>query len=97
MNWPFDQEPSVAGVTCKSVMAGTPVLVAVHYLDDHSWAFLDGQAWDPDQALVVSMKSILDLHPYLRDIADLPAGWSASRTGDGASWIREIDPADEAE
>jgi hypothetical protein len=89
MTWPFDQQPDVAAVTCKTVMAGASVLLVSHYLDDHSWAFLDGQAWDVEEALLVSMKTVLDLHKELVEIADLPPGWTATRTSVDDPWVRE--------
>jgi hypothetical protein len=91
MTWKFDQEPNVACITCKSVIAGHPVLVATHYEDDHSWAFLDGQNFDTADALVVAMSTILELHPDLDEIAGLPPGWSATRTASGEPWSKRQD------
>lgn len=86
MDWKFDQAPNVACITCKSVLAGAPVLVVVHYEDDHSWAFLDGGPFDSATALVVAMSTVLDMHTELAEIATLPPGWSAERTAVGAPW-----------
>lgn len=97
MSWQFDQAPNVAAVTCKPVTTGAAVLVVTHYLDDHSWAFLDGQIWDPSEALLVSMKSIIDLHPHLAELADLPPGWTATRSDATSPWVRSADPVDQDE
>lgn len=91
MAWPFDQAPNVACISCRSVVDGAPVLVVTHYDDDHSWAFLDGQTYDPGSALVVAMKTILDRHPDLTEIADLPPGWSATRPTVDQIWTRVMD------
>lgn len=91
MAWKFDQAPNVACITCQSVIAGAPVLVATHYEDDHSWAFLDGNPSDMATALVVAMSEVLDRHPGLDEIANLPPGWSATRIGPSEPWSKTQD------
>ena len=91
MTWIFDQAPNVACITVKSVVAGEPVLVVTHYQEDDSWAFLDGQTYDPENALVVAMSTILDIHPGLNEVASLPTGWSARRTAVGKPWAKQRD------
>lgn len=87
MDWKFDQAPNVACITCRSVIEGHPVLVVTHYGDDHSWAFLDGAPADMATALVVAMSDILERHPDVAEIAQLPPGWSATRVAAGESWV----------
>ena len=91
MTWKFDQAPGVACITCRSVVAGRPVLVVTHYEEDHSWAFLDGLTPDPANALVVAMSTVLSLHPDLDEIASLPPGWSATRNAIGELWAKQQD------
>jgi hypothetical protein len=91
MTWLFDQGPNVACLTCRSVLDGTPVRVVTHYDDDDSWAFLDGTDLDERDAMVVAMKSVVNVHPDLAEIADLPPGWSARRAGAGQPWVRRKD------
>src|SRR3569833_1615990 len=88
MPWIFDQAPNVACIANRSVLIGEPVLVAVHYEDDHSWAFLDGGPFDPAEAAVVAMSQVINRHPDLFEIADLPAGWTASRAAAGQRWVK---------
>jgi hypothetical protein len=88
MAWMFDQARNVACITTRSVIAGAPVLIATHYADDHSWAFMDGQAFDLADALVVAMSKVLDLHPELQEIAETPPGWSAHRAAVGQPWAK---------
>jgi len=89
MEWKFDQAPNVACITSQAVLDGSPVLVVTHYSDDHSWAFLDGAEADPAQARVVSMGSIVRLHPDVEAVADLLPGMNAVRSASGAAWHRE--------
>jgi hypothetical protein len=91
MVWNFDQAPNVACMTCRSVIAGHPVLIATHYEDDHSWGFMDGTPTDMAAALVVAMSEVIDRHPDLDEIASLPPGWSATRAAVGEPWLKQQD------
>ncbi|HEU4343285.1 MAG TPA: hypothetical protein VFU31_17175 [Candidatus Binatia bacterium] len=87
--WPFDQAENVAAITTKQVLEqGFPVLRVVHYSDDHSWAFTCGTTDDPKDAKVVAMGQIVAMDDTLREIADLPPGWGASRKKVGGPWQR---------
>ena len=89
--WPFDQGPKVAAMTSAAVLAGSPVLLVVHYSDDHSWAFLEGDGFDSASSRTVSMAQVAALDESLREIADLAPGWVARRASKGAPWAREAD------
>lgn len=91
-NWPFDQAPDVAAVTSQGVIDGAPILLVVHYSDDHSWAFLDGEDLEFDSGRVVAMKTIFAYDPSLRAIADLPPGWVARRESITSQWLTASDP-----
>ncbi len=90
--WRFDQAPNVAAVTCRNVIDGAPILVVVHYSDDHSWAFLDGLGFQASDALVVAMQEIVELDPTISSIADLPPGWVARRESVVSVWVSAFDP-----
>lgn len=88
MGWKFDQAPNVACITCQSVIDGHPILFVTHYEDDHSWCFFDGAATDIATALVVAMSEVVEKHPRIDEIADLPSGWMAERRALDQPWIR---------
>ena len=90
-DWPFDQQANVAAVTSRRVMEGAPILLVVHYSDDHSWAFLDGLEFDMADALLVGMGNMLKLDPTLAGIAELPPGWVARRRAPGEPWAAAQD------
>ncbi|QAY78161.1 hypothetical protein [Sphingosinicella sp. BN140058] len=94
MAWMFDQSPNVACIATATVFAGDPVLVVTHYEDDHSWAFLDGRPINQAQTWVVAMSQVIELHPDLQEIADLPPGWTAWRASASQPWLKELDPAE---
>ena len=91
MAWKFDQAPNVACIASPSLFEGYPVLIATHYEDDHSWSFTDGEPTEAVQALVVAMSEIVDRHPDLDEIAELPPGWSATRKAVGEPWAKRKD------
>ncbi len=89
MNWPFDQERNVATLTTQQVArSGLPVLLVTHYADDHSWLFACGTTNNMADYLIVGMGEVVDLDETLLEVADLPPGWSATRTGIGGDWRR---------
>ena len=92
-DWPFDQGPNVAAITTVNVLdGGAPILRVTHYSDDHSWAFLCGLTNDDAHGRVIGMGTALRIDPTLREIADLPPGWTAWRTRVGAAWQRALNP-----
>jgi hypothetical protein len=91
--WPFDQAPNVASITTRFVLDdGLPVVLVIHYSDDHSWAFLCGTSGEAKDGRVISMKSALNRDPTLAEVADLPPGWKATREDIGEPWHRVYDP-----
>jgi hypothetical protein len=90
--WLFDQAPNVAAITNDRVLDGAAIRLVVHYSADDSWAFLDGGAFDIAHGKVVGMGEVLTLDPSLTEVADLPPGWTATRTHVGAAWQRMPDP-----
>lgn len=92
--WPWDQGPDVATITVRSVLEGAPILLVSHDADDHGWQFLDGAEPDVGEARVVAMDRFLHLDPSLRQIADLPPGWIATRSAPGQPWVRSPRPAE---
>jgi len=89
--WPFDQSPETAAITTRQVIEeGLPVLVVVHYEDDHGWTFTCGTTAESDDGRVVSMREVLVRDPSLRAVADLPPGWCARRESVSGEWMRSV-------
>ncbi|MFM8223054.1 MAG: hypothetical protein ACKOJF_29445, partial [Planctomycetaceae bacterium] len=78
-------------IVTDCALALAPVLVVIHYSDDHSWAFLSGRS-TMEQGKVIGMGGALSLDPTLRSIADLQPGWVAIRSAVGAPWECHADP-----
>jgi hypothetical protein len=91
--WPFDQARNVAAVSDASVVTRTaPILLVIHYSEDHSWAFLSGAPFQVQDGKLIGMGTALGLDPTLRSIANLPPGWVARRSRVGSEWVRQQDP-----
>ncbi len=91
MPWPFKDAPTTPCITCEEVLNGAPILIATHYADDNSWAFLDGEPHDPDDAYFATLEELLALHPDLAAVADLKPGWTAFRETPTSAWERDQD------
>jgi hypothetical protein len=91
--WPFDQPPNCAVISTCSIMSGdAAVLLVTHDDEDDGWQFLAGGELHMADAVVMSLKSMVDRDTSLLELADLPPGWQASRGATGAAWIREQSP-----
>lgn len=92
MEWPFDQARNVSTITTDQVLnQAFPILLVVHYKDDHSWAFLCGTTNETEDLKLVTMEQIVAFDRTLFGIADLPPGWSATRKSIDAPWVRVKD------
>lgn len=88
--WPFADARNVAVLTTANVLDGShPVLLVTHDQDDGAWQFLCGTTNDGSDGRVVGLEEIVQLDPSLRELADLPVGWRASRESPQDSWHRE--------
>ncbi|MEC5126759.1 hypothetical protein VSU19_08365 [Verrucomicrobiales bacterium BCK34] len=96
--WPFDQPRNCATVTTKFVIENNrPVTFVSHDEDDHGWQFHSDDEATMDDAMLVSLESIVALDRSLLDVADLQPGWIASRSSANAEWIRRENIETDAE
>lgn len=87
-DWPFKEPESVAVITLARVVDGSqPILIVVHD-EDGDWQFLDGGKVTEQDAATVSLKRVVDLEPAIKDLADLPLGWTAERAATDQPWKR---------
>jgi hypothetical protein len=91
----FDEDPDVATITTRSIIAGTHAVNYVsHDEDDGGWQFLhlSEEPFSMEDAAVVALSSIIALDQTLNEVADLPMGWCATRDDIGLPWTRsEVD------
>ena len=87
--WSFDDPRNVAVITLKRILRERRhVLLVFHSEDDGSWQFLDGDAFELDDAMVVGLGTIVGHDPGPTDLSDLPVGWKAWRETPAEPWQR---------
>ena len=72
------------------MLDGAPILLVSHDADDDGWQFPDGSEVDIDEAVLISMADAVALDPSIREVADLPPGWTAWRSAPGKPWQRGL-------
>jgi len=92
--WTFDQAENVACFTLRQIIdEGAPILIVVHDEDDHGWQFLMGENVSLDDAMIVSMREIVEHDRTLLEIGAMPPGYRAIRAAVGEPW--EIEKSSE--
>lgn len=96
-DWPFDSPPNVACVTVQSIVEGArPVLMATRDAHDGGWQFLTGDVFDTAEAMLVSLRSMVERDPTLLELAHVQPGWIAWRERHGAPWQRQAEASQTA-
>ena len=86
-DWTFDQAENVGCFTLRQIIdEGAPVLFVVHDEQDHGWQFLTGEEVTMDDAMIVSMREMVDHDRTLLEIGHLLPGYRATRAGLGERW-----------
>jgi hypothetical protein len=89
--WLFSDPPDLASITTQQIVDGEHYIDYVsHDEDDGCWQFLSSQAehFDPADAMLVGLKTIVSIDNSVNELADLPLGWSASRSNKNGAWVR---------
>jgi hypothetical protein len=88
-DWPFTDPQDTVVITLDRVLRGdAPLLLVTHDEDDGAWQFLDGGHVFEDDAVPVHLGEMAQFDPGVLELADLPAGWHARRSGPGQPWRR---------
>lgn len=86
--WPFLEAKNLGVLTTKRVTdEDFSVLLVTHY-DDGDWQFLCGTTNETDDGRLVCLKAIVEAHPSVNELADLPLGWQAFREAPDKPWQR---------
>lgn len=87
-SWPFNDAKNRGVFTTRPVLDGEHPILLVTHDRDGDWQYLCGTTNDTKEARVVRLESIAENFPSIREVADLPAGWTATRGGEGEQWVR---------
>jgi hypothetical protein len=91
-DWKFADPPHTGVFATKLVVSGDePILYVSHDLSDGAWQFHGMSETKVESIALVCFHHLVDRDPTLKDLADLPVGWCASRTTSLDSWVREVD------
>jgi len=89
-NWPFQDAENVAVFTVRGVVRdGHPILRVVHDVEDGAWQFLEWDTPEEKDAMILTLSEIVEFDPTVRELADLPFGWQATRRNGDDPWHRE--------
>ena len=89
--WKFDDSTNLAVLTTRSVIYnGAWIAFVTRDVDTGSWQFHDNEPGKPDieDAMLVSLQSMVGRDGTLNQLADLPEGWRAWRDEPTAPWQR---------
>jgi hypothetical protein len=89
--WMFKDPPNVAVIANRKIVTAEDWIAGVsHDLDDGGWQFQSNSAIsaDADDAVVVSLRTIVELDETISELADLPLGWHAWRESKSSAWKR---------
>ncbi len=88
LDWPFHEGKNRAAFTTSRVLEDSHPILLVSHDAEGDWQFLCGTTNRPADGKIVCLSTIVDLHPSVVELADLPVGWQAVRSTSSDSWRR---------
>jgi hypothetical protein len=89
--WPFADPPNAAVIANRKIVRnGYWIAYVSHDGEDGAWQFHIQERNDlrENDAMVVALRSIVELDPAILELADLPLGWQAWRVTKNSPWVR---------
>ncbi|MEM9542439.1 MAG: hypothetical protein AAGA60_23470 [Cyanobacteria bacterium P01_E01_bin.42] len=88
-NWLFREPPNTAVLSSIHIIREKrDILYVSHDMDDGAWQFHHGNNVALENAIIVSLATIVRFDSSIQILADLPLGWVASRKSRNSEWIR---------
>jgi hypothetical protein len=87
-DWHFHEGKNRAAITTKHVLDGTHPIVLVSHDEEGDWQFLCGTTNRAEDGRIVCLATVVEQHPAVVELADLPVGWQAVRDGPDQPWRR---------
>jgi hypothetical protein len=97
--WPFSDPKNIVTFTVADIVEKrAPILLVSHDEEDGGWQFHTGGDLPPQKDWkLVCLSTIIAIDPSVRDLANLPLGYSASRASEDEPWLRWKSPATQNE
>lgn len=87
-HWPFLEPKNQAVFTTAGIIEeGLPILRVIHD-DEGEWQFHCEFVTSIEDARLVCLKTVVESHPSVTELADLPQGWTATRESADKPWSR---------
>jgi len=98
-DWKFHDSPHTMAFLSEAVHSGAePVTYVSHDIEDGAWQFLGDSMTGGEDPVISCLHHPIDNDLSLSELADLPLGWYAERSGPHEPWIRhEQEPEEEDE
>ena len=90
--WPFADASNTAAFTTVPVLREQSPVLLVFHDHDRDWQFLHGGVTSSDEGKIICMGCAYELDNTIGLLADLPAGWKATRKSAVHPWRRESYP-----
>jgi len=99
MAWKFPDPPNTGVYTTRQAFVEGELLALVSHDPDGDWQFLHdededegGDLRNEDDLMYVHLQQVVGRFPEVKQLADLPAGWIATREAADQPWVRERQP-----
>jgi len=87
IEYKFEDDPNTACFTCKHVLdENAEILFVSHDEDDGAWQFLCGGEHTESDAKIVGIGQIINLHPEMNLLYEMPLGICAERVSSLSKW-----------
>jgi hypothetical protein len=86
--WRFQEGKNRAVFTTSRVLDGSYPILLVSHEEEGDWQFLCGTTSRSKDGRIVSLASVVEQHPAVVELADLPVGWQAVRDAADQPWRR---------
>ncbi|MCA4806538.1 hypothetical protein [Myroides odoratimimus] len=81
-----EEKLNKAVITSKDIVSGKSFISHVYYDEDRDWQFFDGTTIKEDDALVISVKQILEIDPSLKALPEMHINESMFRKNKEDIW-----------
>lgn len=86
-DWPFADPKNVAVFSTKEIsQKKKPILWVSHDFDDGAWQFTSGESMAEIEPTIVSLERMVRIDPSIKELANLPLGWKATRECADSTW-----------
>ncbi len=86
--WRFHEGKNRAVFTTRRVLDGTHPILLVSHDEEGEWQFLCGTTNRSEDGRIVCLANVVEHHPAIVELADMPVGWQAMRDGPDQPWRR---------